>query len=174
MLIGEDKAQKGTCRKMFFAGVASAMGGYKTLSCYYTHVEEILPPTGDGESYLEQAGAINRQRRVVGAFNAGLLLPLLASGAMSAPEAHGSPFILGCGLTILLAVPVAKFLLDSRSKAVRNYGLYVALLGTALMWGPVYLETMIGELPEIVLGLSLVGVALLVASVFWPSRSINE
>jgi hypothetical protein len=117
-------------------------------------------------SYIEQARYIARQGLLVLGFNGLLWFLLLASGGMASPMAHGSPVILGLGLASVLLVPVAAVWLDTRRRRDRDYGLYVGLIGTALLWGPIYLLTMFGQQPDWLMDLTYVGVALLIVSVF--------
>jgi hypothetical protein len=104
--------------------------------------------------------------RIIG-FNALLWILLVASGGMANPETHGSPVILGIGLGSAFIVPITKVWLDSRRKQARDYGLYLGLIGTTLLWGPIYLLTMFGDQPDVVMDLTYVGLALLIASVFF-------
>lgn len=127
----------------------------------------------DRASYVEQARGIGRQSLFVLGFNALLWFLLVASGRMASPTAHGSPVILGIGLASAVIVPVAAVWLDARRNRGRNYGRYVGLIGTTLLWGPLYLLTMFGDQPDLVMDLTYLGFALLVASVFFRPPSVS-
>jgi hypothetical protein len=128
----------------------------------------------DRASYIQQARGIARQSLFVLGFNGLLWILLVASGGIASPTAEGSTVILGIGLGSALIVPVAKVWLDASRKRPRDYGLYLGLVGTALLWGPIYLLTMFGEQPDVLMGLTYVGVALLFISIFWPTPTASE
>ena len=123
----------------------------------------------DRASYIEQARGIGRRTLWVLGFNGLLWILLVASGGMARPTAHASPVILSLGLASALIVPTAKIWPDRRRKDGPDYGLHLGLIGTTLLWGPLYLLTMFGEQPDILMDLVYVGAALMLGSVFWPT-----
>jgi hypothetical protein len=125
----------------------------------------------DRASYLVQARAIGRQALIVVGFNALLWMLLVASGAMATPMARGSPIVLGVGFASALIIPIAKIGFDITRGRLREFGLYAGLIGTMFLWGPIYLLTMFGEQPGIVMDLTYVGAGLLLVSVLWPTPS---
>lgn len=128
----------------------------------------------DRASYINEArGALRRTLYVLG-FNGLLLIWLGASGATAGPTGHGSLIMLLIGLASALITPIAKVGLDAKRKCARDYGLYLGLVGTTLLWGPLYLEAMFGRHTGYVSNLIYVGVALLVGSIFWPVRTARE
>jgi hypothetical protein len=128
----------------------------------------------DRASYVEEARGIARRSFFVLGLNALLWILLVASGGLASPTAHGSPVILGIGLGSALIVPIATVWLDARRNRPRNYGVYVGLIGTALLWGPLYLLAMFGHEPDIVMDLTLVGSALLIASAFFRPPTVSN
>ena len=128
----------------------------------------------DRASYINQARGILRQSLYVLGFNGLLLILLGASGAIAGPRAHGSLIMLMIGLGSALMIPIAKVGPDARRKCARDYGLYLGLVGTTLLWGPLYLEAAFGPQPGFVSNFIYVGVALLVGSIFWPVRTTCE
>ena len=125
-------------------------------------------------SYINEARGILRRSLYVLGFNGLLLMLLGASGAIAGPRAHGSLIMLMIGLGSALIIPIAKVGLDARRKCARDYGLYLGLVGTTLLWGPLYLEAMFGRQPGYASNLFYVGVALRVGSNFWPVRNASE
>jgi hypothetical protein len=128
----------------------------------------------DGASSIEQARGIARKALIVLGFNALLCIFLIASGGMASPTAHGSPIVLGIGLASALVAPVAKIALDASRKSARDHGLYLGLIGTTLLWAPLYLLTMFGDQPDPIMDLTYVGIALLFVSILWPRPSASR
>jgi hypothetical protein len=128
----------------------------------------------DRASYIQQTRDIARQTLLVLGFNALLWVLLVASGSIASPNARGSMVILALGLGSALFLPIANAWFDTKRKRARDYGLYLGLVGTTLLWGPIYLLMIFGDQPDVLMDLTYVGGALLFASVFWPTRSASE
>lgn len=128
----------------------------------------------DRASYIQQARGIARRSLFVLGFNWLLCILLVAWGGMATPAGRNSSVLLWIGLGAALVVPVAKVWLDMRGKRVRDHGLYLGSAGTTLLWGPIYLVAMFGDRLNMLMDLAYVGAALLLGSVFWPTREAPE
>jgi hypothetical protein len=122
---------------------------------------------------LRQTGQILSNSAYVLGFALILFVMLFASGAMASPTAEGSRLILWIGLLTAFLIPPIVGARDCLRKGGPDWGRLVGLVGMALLWVPIYLETMFGEQPDLVMDLVFVGVALGLASIFWPPPKMH-
>jgi len=81
------------------------------------------------------------------------------------------PTVLGIGLMLL--IPSGLALVDITKRSPLNTGLYVGLIGTAVLWLPIYIREIsnVHAIPDPLIGpVSIAGVILIFASAFLPAR----